>query len=183
MALIQRAITSFYSRFTAGINDVTTQLILDHWETVLLPEALRLQLTVQQATGAGLTVINITEQALQTYPNFLWSVLVRLFPNEMNSVQNALTAITGNLYYGFRKDLGPVRSTLYKNVGFFFPQRPTTVSTGSGTPEAPELTSAQGYSQATPSPGATNTETWSSRSGVGLTTRHHKKTAIMEPQE
>lgn len=118
MTLTQRAITSFYSRFIAGINDVTIQPIPDHWETLLPPEALRLRLTVQEVTGSGLTVVNIIEQALQTYPNFPWPVLVRLFPSEMNSVQTALTAIAGNPYYGFRKDLGPIRSTLYKNVGY-----------------------------------------------------------------
>jgi hypothetical protein len=63
------------------------------------------------------------------------------------------------------------------------PQGPTVVGTGSGTPEVPELPSAQGYSWATLSPGVTNTETWSSRLGVGLTTPHHKKTAVTESQE
>jgi hypothetical protein len=47
------------------------------------------------------------------------------------------------------------------------PQGPTIVCTGSGTPEAPELPSARGCSWATLSPGIINTETWSSRLGVG----------------
>jgi hypothetical protein len=47
------------------------------------------------------------------------------------------------------------------------PQGPTIVGTESGTPEVPELPSARGYSWATLSPGVTNTETWSSRLGVG----------------
>jgi hypothetical protein len=44
------------------------------------------------------------------------------------------------------------------------PQGPTTVGTGSGTPEVP---SARGYSWATLSPGVINTETWSCMLGVG----------------
>jgi hypothetical protein len=46
-------------------------------------------------------------------------------------------------------------------------QGPTLVGTGSGTPEVPELPCAWGYSWATLSPGVINTETWSSRLGVG----------------
>jgi hypothetical protein len=38
------------------------------------------------------------------------------------------------------------------------PQGPTTVGTGNGTPEVPELPSAWGYSWATLSPGVINTE-------------------------
>jgi hypothetical protein len=49
----------------------------------------------------------------------------------------------------------------------YTPQGPTTVGTGSGIPEVPELPSARGYSWATLSPGVINTETWSSRLGVG----------------
>jgi hypothetical protein len=41
------------------------------------------------------------------------------------------------------------------------------VGTGSGTPEVPELPSARKYSWATLSLGIINTETWSSRLGVG----------------
>jgi hypothetical protein len=47
------------------------------------------------------------------------------------------------------------------------PQGLTVVGTGSGTPEVPELPSAQGKSWATLSPGVINTETLSSRLGVG----------------
>jgi hypothetical protein len=41
------------------------------------------------------------------------------------------------------------------------------MGTGSGTPKVPELPSAQEYSWATLSSGVINTETWSSRLGVG----------------
>jgi hypothetical protein len=47
------------------------------------------------------------------------------------------------------------------------PQGSTIVGTGSGTPEVPDLPSARGKSWATLSPGVINTETWSSRLGVG----------------
>jgi hypothetical protein len=39
-----------------------------------------------------------------------------------------------------------------------FPQGPTIVGTGNGTPEVPELPSPWGYSWATLSPGVINTE-------------------------
>jgi hypothetical protein len=48
-----------------------------------------------------------------------------------------------------------------------YPQKPTMVGTGSGTPEVPKLPSARGWSCATLSPGVINTETWSSKLGVG----------------
>jgi hypothetical protein len=70
-------------------------------------------------------------------------------------------------------------------LDFLSPQGPTTVGTGSGTPEVPEQPSTRGYSWATLSPGVINTETWPSRLGVGrgAKTPHHKKTAVTEPQK
>jgi hypothetical protein len=49
---------------------------------------------------------------------------------------------------------------------FIYPSGAHSSGYGSGTPEVPELPSAQGYSWATLSPGVINTETWSSRLGV-----------------
>jgi hypothetical protein len=65
------------------------------------------------------------------------------------------------------------------------PQGPTIVGTGSGTPEVPELPSARGYSWTTLSRGVINTETWSSRLGVGRGANNPTplKTAVTEPQE
>jgi hypothetical protein len=56
---------------------------------------------------------------------------------------------------------------IFMTVCVYSPQGSTIVGTGSGTPEVPELPSAWGYSWATLSPRVINTETWSSRLGVG----------------
>ncbi|XP_021918380.1 uncharacterized protein LOC110829179 [Zootermopsis nevadensis] len=54
------------------------------------------------------------------------------------------------------------------------PQGPTSVGTGTGTPEVRKLSSAWRYSWATLPSGAVNTKVWSSRLalGMGLTTRN-----------
>jgi hypothetical protein len=54
-----------------------------------------------------------------------------------------------------------------KSIVSLVPQGPTKVGTGNGDPEVPELPSVQGYSWATLYPGGVNTETCSSRLGVG----------------
>jgi hypothetical protein len=62
------------------------------------------------------------------------------------------------------------------------PQGPTKVGMRNGDPEVPKLPSVQGYSWATLSPGDINSETWSSRLGVGLTTPLWKKLYVKKPE-
>lgn len=79
-------------------------------------QGMRLSLMAQQASLAGLTQIVCIRMALHNHPTFPWVRLFEMWPSQMIAVQNALTAIGNNPFYGFDSDLGQVRSTLYKDV-------------------------------------------------------------------
>lgn len=81
-----------------------------------MTRGMRLSLMAQQAALAGLTQISCIRNALYNYPNFPWARIFEMWPAQMAAVQNALTLIANNPYYGFDSDLGNVKATLYKDV-------------------------------------------------------------------
>lgn len=111
-------IPKFYRLFGNGINDMTVATIFEHWLRILPQQALRLMLTVNQSLNSGLTQLIVISEALKDYPDFPWWKISRIFPTEWNNVIAALTLVDGNQYYGFKKDLGIVRSTNYKSIGY-----------------------------------------------------------------
>lgn len=79
---------------------------------------MRLRLTIVQAAGSGLTCLILILKAMRIYANFPWWVVAALYGNEMANVETATTAVGDNPYYGFKKDLGAVKSRLYKNIAW-----------------------------------------------------------------
>jgi len=85
----------------------------------LIPDiALRLKLTLQQAAGSGLTFYVIIGRAHTKYENFPWGRANTLTGGELVSWETARQIIGENLYYGFKRDMGAARSTLYKSIGY-----------------------------------------------------------------
>ncbi|XKL61658.1 hypothetical protein PGB90_001491 [Kerria lacca] len=87
-------------------------------ESTVEETALRLRLTIVQAAGSGLTCLILILKAMRIYANFPWWVVAALYGNEMANVETATTAVGDNPYYGFKKDLGAVKSRLYKNIAW-----------------------------------------------------------------
>nr|WAS28013.1 MAG: ORF3 [Lesnoe mivirus] len=74
---------------------------------------LRMQVTLQQAAGTGLTGLQIIKRALQEHPTFPWAKLSRMLPSETPKVAAAFDAVGNDPYYGFKPDLGAAKSTHY----------------------------------------------------------------------
>lgn len=111
-------IQTFYKFFGSEINDATIPLIQQTWERLIPQQALRLMLTVSQLAGSGLTTYSTIGTALRLYPTFNWGVISRTFPIEWENYRIALTTVGNNVYYGFRKELGMVKSTNFKSLGY-----------------------------------------------------------------
>lgn len=88
------------------------------WNRQIPVTALRLSLTVQQAAGGGMTCYFTIKEAMRTYRNFAWAGISLLLPTDWNNYYAAVRLVGNNVYYGFNKDLGAAKSTLYKNLGW-----------------------------------------------------------------
>lgn len=44
--------------------------------------------------------------------------LISEFPEERQKVEDAIIAVDGNKYYGYRKDSGPARFTKFKSIAY-----------------------------------------------------------------
>nr|CAI5819422.1 unnamed protein product [Callosobruchus analis] len=111
-------ITMFWNTFRNGINDANVQELFRQWEAWIPSMALRMRLIVQQTVLTGLTVLACIGRAMKLHPSFKWADVGALLPMEMTAYKDAVTAVGGNSYYGYKKDLGKVASTHYKSIGY-----------------------------------------------------------------
>lgn len=88
------------------------------WADEMQGRSLRLKAILDQIPGTGMTAINTIRNAMLIYPDFPWNQVMALFPGEMEAVDEAYIAIGQDPYYGFLDDLGPAKSTRYKNVAW-----------------------------------------------------------------
>lgn len=94
------------------------QEIIDH-KTAMLPDiALRLRLVVDQTANSELTAIVTIGRAIKYLQEFQWVDIARIYAEEVIVIEAAIATIGNNGYHGFRRDLGPVKSTLYKSIAY-----------------------------------------------------------------
>lgn len=110
-----RAVWDAYGPY---INEMTAGPVFNRWLPLVPQNALRVRLTIMQAAGEGLTAFTTILKATRTHPRFNWSRVINLFPQEWDNFVKAVAAVGTNTFYGFKKDLGVVRSTMYKNLGY-----------------------------------------------------------------
>jgi hypothetical protein len=111
-------INALYKGYMLGVNETNAELVLNYLDAQLPDIALRLKLTLTQASGSGLTLYIIIGKALRMYHDFQWGRANLLTGGEMANWNAAMDIIGNNLYYGFKRDLGAARSTLYKSIGY-----------------------------------------------------------------
>lgn len=92
--------------------------IMDLWLNDIPEVALRVRLTLQQATNSGLTSLVTIGRAILKYNDFPWARLNALTGGEVTNYGVAVNLVNGNQYYGFNKSLGAARSTQYSSLGY-----------------------------------------------------------------
>lgn len=116
--LNQPAINALYKSYMMGVNKTNAENVFTDLDALIPDVALRLKLTLQQAAGSGMTLYVIIGRAIRMYYNFPWGRVNTLTSGELVNWEAARTLVRDNLYYGFRRDMGAARSTLYKSIGY-----------------------------------------------------------------
>ena len=112
------SIRLIWNTFSTKLDDSIAEELFVKWEGMLPPGAERFRWTIQQAAGVGLTSISSIAKALTAFPDFNWYKISRLYPKETNSVKSALLKVSKNKYYGFKRDLGVVKTTNYPSYTY-----------------------------------------------------------------
>lgn len=118
-ANLDEDVVALVYRFYGGfINATNAPIILERWLNDIPEIALRVRLTLQQATNSGLTSFVTIGRAIKKYPDFPWTKANILTGGELANFNAAITAVNGNQYYGFNKSLGAARSTQFSSIGY-----------------------------------------------------------------
>lgn len=120
ITMVADTIKTMWMYYGDVMNDLVAGTLFELWKDELPNNALRLRITLEQTLNAGLTTLTVTVRGLTDHPTFPWDQLIELSPyrSEMEALTNAVKAVGDNKYYGFRKDLGPAKGTLYKNLSY-----------------------------------------------------------------
>lgn len=116
--LSAEVISRVFKLYGGYITAANAQTVLARWLEDIPQIALRVRLTLEQATNSGMTAFVIIGRAMKTHPNFNWSKLNILTNGELTKYMDALVLVNGNQYFGFNKSLGAARSTLYSSIAY-----------------------------------------------------------------
>lgn len=111
-------IATTWWNFGSLVNDSNVGSIFARWLSFLQAPAIRLRVIIAQATGSGLTALDVIARAVFEHPKIPWHILMRLYPEEWGNTVDALHRVGDNPYYGYREDLQYVRSTRYKSLSW-----------------------------------------------------------------
>ncbi|KAL0967482.1 hypothetical protein UPYG_G00252810 [Umbra pygmaea] len=108
-----------WANFGHLVHDGNMPAIMRRWLGMVPAGAVRLRVLLSQAAGSGLTSLYVIARAIHEHPDFPWPYIARLYPAEWRAAGTAIAIVGGNPYFGFRRDLAEVRSTLFKNLASF----------------------------------------------------------------
>lgn len=116
--IVPDLVSKVYSTYRCCINDQTAHNIFAAWAADLPPNALKVRLLLEQAARAGMTLFYTIEETFRAAPAFPWGQLFRraTYFDEAIKFAAAVVMVGNNQYYGFRRDLGPVASSNYRNL-------------------------------------------------------------------
>lgn len=112
------SIHRLYVLYGPHINANNVGYITVRWRNMLPDQALRLQLTLSQITGSGLTSLVLIGRAVKDYPDFRWDRVKLLIPIEVSHALEAMQVVGRNPYFGFNHNMGAARSTRYKSLAY-----------------------------------------------------------------
>ena len=100
-----------YGIFAIELNATRARAVIKHLLTLLPEHTLRLQLTLQQAGGSGLTCFMLILDMIRECPNFNWGALAELVPGEWANLLAALDEVAGNVWFGYNSAKGNASSS------------------------------------------------------------------------
>nr|WET19891.1 MAG: nucleoprotein [Sea turtle neural virus 1]WET19895.1 MAG: nucleoprotein [Sea turtle neural virus 1] len=106
-----------WGQFGHYVDDRVMPGIMRRWLEHIPAAAIRLRVVLAQAAGSGLTTLDVIARAIHEHPHFPWPLIRRMYPDEWVNVGQAVAAVGGNPYFGYRRDLEVVRSTRFKRIG------------------------------------------------------------------
>lgn len=109
---------ALYRNFSTYLDDTTMPTITQRWTGLLPARAMRLQLTVAQASGSGLTSLITIGRAIRIHTKFNWARIQSMFPDEWSNFTTAVRTVGDNVWYGYKKDIGVASSTKFKNIAY-----------------------------------------------------------------
>jgi hypothetical protein len=112
------AMQMIYRHFQIGVTPENAAEVFGTYLHNLPDVALRLRLILMQAAFSGLTCFVLIGRALRLYPTFYWTDTAHLLPGQFENFAQARARVAGNPYYGFARELGPVKSTKYKGLAY-----------------------------------------------------------------
>jgi hypothetical protein len=107
-----------YVNFGRYVTANNAEEVFSRWLAAIPHHALRLRLCLEQVAGSGLTAFIVVGKAYRRFPDFPWDKLNTLTEGEVDKYIIAVRTVSGNPYYGFNRDLGAARSTLYSSVAY-----------------------------------------------------------------
>ncbi|QMP82283.1 nucleocapsid protein [dermapteran chu-related virus 142] len=113
-----RVIAMIYASLGSYIDENNARLIFEEWSRNCTGLSLRMQITLQQSSGSGLTTYSAIRQAVYLFGDFPWGRVMGLLPIEIKNFQRALDVISDNMYFGFSKRMSEYGSTKYKSLGY-----------------------------------------------------------------
>lgn len=108
----------YFKSFGKWINADNAQALFAHYQALVPEWSMRMTLTIQQASGAGLTVYFIIVRAMTMNPDFNWPRVYKLLTGECAAFRVAAALVHNNAFYGFSQNLGNARSTFYPSLGY-----------------------------------------------------------------
>lgn len=112
------AVSVCWNLINSWFNPAHARLYFEAFEASVGNGCLRLNLAIQQAQWQGMTNYNAIHDAKEKHPDFPWDRLRTMIPEEFTNFITAVAAVAGNPYYGYRRDLGAVKSTNYPNLAY-----------------------------------------------------------------
>uniref|UniRef100_A0AAN0LXE2 Uncharacterized protein n=1 Tax=Rocky Ridge virus TaxID=3139880 RepID=A0AAN0LXE2_9VIRU len=111
--MTEEAISYTYQQIGTKIPHNLLEVMFNTMRDQMQGLSLRMQVTLQQAAGTGLTGLQIIKRAVMEHPSFPWGKLAQMLPSEGPKVIAAFQAVGNDPFYGFLPDLGVAKSTNY----------------------------------------------------------------------
>lgn len=120
--IIPELITAYWSTFSGVMTSRLARAVVTRWTEFTPVHALRIRIMLQQTANSGLTQILTIARAIATFPTFPWHIPMRFYHEEIMRFQAGIQAMGGDPFYGFNPNLDAVKSTNFKNMGYWCKQ-------------------------------------------------------------